>query len=181
MKLTVVIAGLTLITPLALGGCNSARSEAQKQVQPVYDAKTGKLTVLNYDSNRNGKTDTWCYTDGTIVVRCEIDNDEDGKLDRWEFFRPDQKIEKVGLSPKHDGQMTRVEYYDPYVILRAEEDTDGDSKIDKWETYEGGRLASVAFDTLHRGVPDRRLLYGADGSVQLEVDAKGDGHFVRSR
>jgi hypothetical protein len=62
--------------------------------------------------------------------------------------------------------------------VAAEEDSDEDGKPDKWETYEAGRLASVAFDTIHRGAPDRRLIYGADGSARLEIDAVGDGHFV---
>ena len=74
--------------------------------------------------------------------------------------------------------MNRFEHYEKDVLVRAEEDTDGDGKIDKWETYDGARLASVAFDTTHRGTPDRRLIYGADGSARLEVDSAGDGHFV---
>jgi hypothetical protein len=36
----------------------------------------------------------------------------------------------------------------------------------------------VAFDTQHRGAPDRRLVYGSGGSVRVEVDARGDGTFV---
>jgi hypothetical protein len=34
---------------------------------------------------------------------------------------------------------------------------------------------------VHRGTPDRRLLYGADGTARLEVDRKGDGHFVAAK
>ena len=51
-----------------------------------------------------------------------------------------------------------MEYYERDVLVRAEEDTDADGKVDKWETYDGARLASVALDTSHRGVPDRRLI-----------------------
>ena len=32
--------------------------------------------------------------DGARIVRVEIDKDEDGKIDRWEYYGPDQKIEK---------------------------------------------------------------------------------------
>ena len=42
--------------------------------------------------------------------------------------------------------------------------------MDKKETYDGSRLASLAFDTLGRGTPDRRLTYGADGTVRVEAD-----------
>jgi len=169
----------------------------------VYDKKSGRLTLLKYDSNGNGKVDTWSYMDGARVVRIEIDKDEDGKIDRWEYYGPDQKLVKVGfsragdgkedawshanaddsiaaidISTKRDGKVNRVEYYEKNVLTRAEEDADDDGKMDKWETYRGGHLASVAFDTLHRGTPDRRIVYGANGDASLEVDLKGDGHFV---
>ena len=36
----------------------------------------------------------------------------------------------------------------------------------------------VAFDTIARGSPDRRLVYGIDGSARLEIDPDGDGIFV---
>jgi len=77
--------------------------------------------------------------------------------------------------------VTRREYYEKDTLVRAEEDGDGDGVFDKWETFEGGRLSSVAFDTLHRGTPDRRLVNGADGSVRLEVDSAGTGTFVVQR
>jgi hypothetical protein len=63
-------------------------------------------------------------------------------------------------------------------MVRAEEDTDGDGKVDKWESYDGGRLTSVAFDTMRRGVPDRRLTYGPGGATSMEVDLEGKGHFL---
>jgi len=184
------------------GACDSGEAEARKRITPEYDKSTGRLTLLKYDSNGNGVVDTWSYMDGARVVRIEIDKDEDGKIDRWEYYGPDQKLQKVGesrlndgkedawtymrpdgsidrveISTRRDGRVTRVEHYQQGALASAEEDSDGDGRMDKWETYEGTRLASVAFDTHHRGTPDRRLLYGADGSVRVEVDEKGDGHF----
>jgi hypothetical protein len=53
--------------------------------------------------------------------------------------------------------------------------------MDKWETFEAGRLASVAFDTAHRGSPDRRLIYPAAGDVRIEVDPDGDGRFTSAK
>jgi len=134
----------------------------------VLDTKTGKLQLLKYDSNGNGTVDTWSYMDGVRILRIEIDADEDGKLDRWEHYGADQKLEKVGLSPSGDGKATRTEWHEQDVLVRAEEDTDEDGRTDKWETYENGRLTAVAFDTLHRGTPDRRLIYGPDGSVRVD-------------
>ena len=198
----VALESVLLVTLIAVA-CRPGSDDARKKIEPVYDKKTGQLTLLKYDSNGNGKVDTWSYMTGARVVRIEIDKDEDGLIDRWEYYTADQKLEKVGfsrasdgkedawsfanadgsiarieVSTRRDGKVDRVEYYTNELMTRAEEDTDADGKPDKWETYDGGRLASVAFDTTHRGTPDRRLIYMADGSARLEVDAKGDGRFV---
>ena len=53
-----------------------------------YDKVTGKLSLLKYDSDGNGKVDTWSYMDGPRVVRIEIDKNEDGKIDYWNVISP---------------------------------------------------------------------------------------------
>jgi hypothetical protein len=186
--------------------CGSSSRPESGGIEPVYNKQTGQLQQLKYDSNRNGTVDTISYMDGARVLRIEIDKDEDGKIERWEYYGADQKLEKVGfslaadgkedgwsfsgpdgsiarieLSPRRDGKVTRTEHYEHDVLTSAEEDADADGRIDKWEVYEGGRLASVTFDTSHRGSPDRRLIYGADGSARLEVDPDGDGRFTAVR
>jgi len=185
-----------------MASCSDDRTAAQRRITPVYDQQ-GKLQLLKYDSKGNGQVDTWSYMDGARIVRIEIDQDGDGTIDRWEYYDADQKIEKVGMSRLNDGKadawsfagadgaiarievsthrddtIDRIEYFEHEVMVRAEEDGDGDGRPDKWETYDGGRLTSVAFDTEHRGVADRRLTYGPGGAARMEVDAKGDGRFV---
>jgi hypothetical protein len=187
----------------ALGAAACQRQAGAKRIEPVYDPKTGKLQLLKYDSNGNGVIDTWSYMDGARVVRIDIDTDEDGKIDRWEYYGPKQEIEKIGfsrakdgkedawsfpgpngvterigISTRRDGKITRVEHYEGGKLVSAEEDSDEDGRMDKWEAYEGERLVSVAFDTLHRGTPDRRLIYGVNGTARLELDPAGDGHFT---
>ena len=153
---------------LAAVACGGEPVRASR-IAPEYDKQTGKLQLLKYDSNGNGKVDTWSYMDGGRVLRIEIDKDEDGRIERWEYYGADQKLERVGLSTGGDGKATRTEWYEQDAIKRAEEDTDEDGHVDKWETYEHGRLSSVAFDTLHKGTADRRLVYAEDGSVRVEI------------
>src|SRR5262249_34523061 len=194
-----------LIAAAAVGAaaCDRASVEAKKRIAPEYDKKTGKLTLLKYDSNGNGKIDTWSYMDGARVVRIEIDKDENGTIDRWEYYGADQKLEKTGfsrandgkedawsyagpdgsverieISTRRDGKVSRIERFRNNVLVSAEEDGDGDGRMDKWETYDRNRLASVAFDTTGRGTPDRRLIYGTDGSARVAVGHDGTGHFV---
>ena len=202
MSLRNVLIPGALFCALTVSGAGCS-APAPRNIEPVYDPQTGKLQLLKYDANRNGKVDTWSYMDGTRVLRIEIDNDENGSVDRWEYYDAGQKLEKVGssrandgkedawsytgpdgsleridVSTRRDGKVTRTERYLNNALVRAEEDSDGDGQIDKWETYEAERLATVAFDTVRRGTADRRLIYGADGSARLEIDASGDGHFV---
>ena len=44
---------------------------------------------------------TWTEQD---FLRIEIDTNEDGKIDRWEYYGPDQKLERVGFSRSNDGK-----------------------------------------------------------------------------
>ena len=200
------LASIVAYALLVCSACGRGPADLAKRISPEYDNTTGKLKLLKYDANGDGVIDTWSYMDGARVVRIEIDTDEDGTIDRWEYYGPDQKLEKVGfsrladgkedawsyaapdgsidridVSTRRDGKVTRVEHYMGDALVAAEEDSDEDGRMDKWETYDGVRLASVAFDTQHRGTPDRRMIYGVDGSVRVERDEKGDGHFVAVR
>jgi hypothetical protein len=195
------LTGCIVLACFVATGCQ--RRPQTRRIEPVYDPKTGKLQLLKYDSNGNGVIDTWSYMDGARAVRIDIDADEDGKIERWEYYGPNQKLEKIGfsrskdgkedawsypgaagaidrieMSTRRDGKVSRVEHFKADRLIAAEEDSDQDGRIDKWETYEGDRLASVAFDTLHRGTADRRLIYASNGAARLEVDPVGDGHFT---
>ena len=202
-RFALAFAGCGLVAVLGTTACRSEANEARKRITPEYDENTGKLRLLKYDSDGDGKVDTWSYMDGARVIRIEIDRNEDGKIDRWEYYDADQKLEKIGfsrssdgkedawsyagpdgaiiridVSTRRDGAVNRIEHYQQGRLTSAEEDSDGDGAVDKWETYDGDRLASVAFDTVHRGTPDRRLIYSATGAAHMEFDSDGDGIFV---
>jgi len=170
----------------ACGGASPAGDTPT--MNAAYSKKTGKLELLTFDTNKDGKTDAWSYMDGTLLVRTELDTNHDGVIDRWEYYAEDGTVEKVGfsrrqdgtvdswayqgaggqvvrieISTRRDGKISRREFYEKGVLSRAEEDTTGSGRPDKWETYKGGTVATVELDTLKRGVPDRRLTYGPNG------------------
>ena len=173
-------------------------ASANGYIQAKYD-DNGRLKQLFYDRHKNGRVDTVAFMDGTRFVRIEIDSDEDGVVDRWEYYGADQTLERVGISKANDGQpdtwvyrdvkdnvskieistrrdgkVSRTEYYENNSLARAEEDSDGDGKVDRWESYVGGVLRAVAFDTTASGRPDRLLVYGANGTLErLELDPNG--------
>jgi len=179
---------LLLALTQALASCEAPPES--KQIQATYDKQTGKLSQLSYDANMNRKPDSWSYMDGARLLRAEIDKDEDGKIERWEYYTEDWKLEKVGLSrandgkvdswvyrgpdggvarieisTRRDGRVTRTEFYEKGLLARSEEDTDGNGVTDKWETFSNGALSALAFDTEGKGRPTRRLFYTSDGSL----------------
>jgi hypothetical protein len=176
------LASLSLVC-LCVVRCGGPAQKAD-HVEAVYDKTSGKLSQLTVNAVKDGKPDIYSYMNGTKFVRIEVDENEDGKIDRWEYYGPDQKIEKVGLSrandgkqdawvyrgpdgtaskievsTHHDGKVNRVEFYEKGALTRVEEDGDGDGRPDKWETYENGALTTASFDTQHTGKPDKTIDY----------------------
>ena len=155
--------------------------------QPVlakYDRATGKLSQVTVNAAKDGKPNITSYMDGTKFVRIEVDADEDGKIDRWEYYGPAQRVDRVGVSrsndgkqdawifrgpdgsvsrievsTKHDGRANRFEFYNRDELIRVEEDTDADGRVDKWEEYESGALIRVSFDTAKSGNPTTIIDY----------------------
>jgi hypothetical protein len=193
--------GLLIYLSYALATAACAKPVTSGDLAPSYD-KSGRLKLLRWDSDHDGKIDTTAYMDGAKILRVEIDKDEDGKTDRWEYYDDHERLTKVGtsrandgkedmwsyvapdgsssrieLSTNRDGRVTRTEYYERGALVRAEEDSDEDGAVDKWETWENGRLAAVSFDTDHAGHPSHRLLYSADGTVKAEADPDGSGQW----
>ena len=98
------VAALVLVSgALTLAGCGETDSRG-RGIQTEYDSQTGRLKLLKYDSDGDGKIDTWSYMEGNRVLRIEIDQNRDGKVDRWEHYGPDRRLEKVGFSRADDGK-----------------------------------------------------------------------------
>jgi hypothetical protein len=188
---------------LISGSCSRRNTPEKAGIAATYDTKTGKLAELAYDSNHDGKVDTWTEMNGNHAVRTRIDRNEDGKVDRWEYYDDQSKLVKVGLSrgdtgkpdtwvfagddgttrrieissSSDDTKIDRWEHYVGNVIASAEEDTDHDGRIDKWETYEAGTLATASFDENGDGKPDRRLSYAAGSLAAIDSDPDPSGTF----
>jgi hypothetical protein len=149
-----------LVFALVAAATACSRQPVGEQPRAEYDPATGRLRRLAYDANRNGRNDAVSIMDGTRILRIELDLDENGKVDRWDFYREDRTLDKVGLSRLNDGVMdsqafygadgtlqrievstgrdgrfNRVEFYEAGALVRSEEDASGDGRPDKWETY----------------------------------------------
>jgi hypothetical protein len=157
--------------------------------QAFYD-RWGHLERIEYDSNKDGRPDRFAHHRGERHARLfEVDEDFDGRVDRWEDYDAAGALVKVGASrrggrpdvwafPAPDGQPRRKEYDedgDGNVdraedlvagrVERLELDTDRDGRMDRWQVWTQGRLAEERIDTDADGKPDRLLRYGARGEV----------------
>lgn len=147
-----------LIAALLAAACSKAPGRAPAA---GYDSNTGKLSTLSVDANRNGKVDTVSHMDGTRILRIEVDQNEDGQIDRWDFYGADRKLERVGFSRQNDGLMDAVAFYESEGVLsRMEVSTRRDGTFDRIERYANGVLIEVAEDTDGDGRPDKWDAYG---------------------
>jgi hypothetical protein len=197
---------LVALVFVSVAACADPEKERLRQTTiPTYDKTTGRLTELTYDSNKDGKIDTWTQMDGARPILSRIDRNQDGKIDRWEYHDEKGQLSKVGFSRGDtgkpdawafsgpDGRVARIEvssagddkkidrweHYDATGLVRAEDDTNGDGRPDKWETYANGAVSSVTFDENHDGKPDRRLTYDGGSLVLIESEPDAAGNFTR--
>lgn len=191
---------------VAAAACSTSDQAREAHgITPTYDKATGKLAELTYDANGNGRIDTWTSMDGARPVLTRADRNEDGRIDRWEYYGADGRLLKVGFSRKDNGvpdawafsgadghvarletstaaderKIDRREYFDATGLIRAEEDANGDGVPDKWETYQAGALTTAAFDENGDGKPDRRLSYEAGALTTIETDPDAAGRYTR--
>jgi hypothetical protein len=193
---------------LVLAGCADPEKDRLRETTiPTYDKETGKLTEVTFDSNKNGVIDTWTEMNGAKPVLTRMDLDEDGKIDRWEYFDADGKFVKLGFSRRNTGQpdawaytgatldvierieisstgdekkIDRWERYGPgNVLVEADEDTNGDGRPDKWETYENGAVKTLALDLDGDGRPDQRLTYRGSALATIESEPDVSGRYTK--
>ena len=171
---------------VAFGACTERAGESLKQaVQPTYDKSTGRLTELAYDSNRNGRPDTWTDMEGSRPLGSRIDTDEDGTIDRWEYYDDKGRLSRLGIARTNAGKV------DAWALLDAsgnvqhiEVSSSGDEKhIDRWEHYDPsppgsgrtGTLVGVDEDTDRDGKPYKWLTLVGGAIATAAFDENGDG------
>jgi hypothetical protein len=157
-----------------------------------YDA-SGRLQRIEYDSNGDGRPDIIAHHDGAKSPHLlEIDENFDGKIDRWEDYDPAGRLIKVGVSRRGierpdmwlfpgpdglparkeyddngDGLIDRVEIFDHGQLVRVELDTSGDGRMHRWQEWQNGHLQAEEFDIDGDGKPDRRIRYAKNGRIEV--------------
>ena len=87
--------GTCALTAVLIAGCGAPPDPQQTQtlverpgLTAHYDPKTGRLSRLELDQNKNGRVETFSFWNGTSIERIEVDQDEDGRVDPWSTTDP---------------------------------------------------------------------------------------------
>jgi hypothetical protein len=168
-------AGINTLLAFALvaAACDSPHTAPPGNLVPQYNRETGRLTSVDVDRDKDGRAEARAFMDGTRVQRIEIDQNADGKPERWEYYGPAASgsanvIVRAEEASETTGKIARWEYYEGGRLARVDEDVDEDGRVDKWEQYRAGRLATVELDLSGSGKPERRLIYETDGTVRSQ-------------
>ena len=188
---------------LTFGIVVASASCARPRVTAVYDPDTHLVSRLDYDDEMSGRIAARTYFSSGRPVRLEVDPDGNGSIDRWEYYGADGSLVRLGRSSRNDGRedtwvtqsgysmrvdistrrdgfVDRREFHEQGALIRTEQDTNFDRLVDEWQEFDNGTLRVLLIDTQQRrGRPDRRLVYGLDGSLTgFESDPDGDGQFT---
>ena len=151
----------------------------------------GTLRQMKFDSNGDRRPDVFAYFSGRNTPdRLEIDENRDGKIDRWEEYSaegvmlryatsrkggaPERFVEidpatraavRVETDADHDGRRERLEVFVGGRLNRAEIDTDGDGKRDRVQDWSPGCLATEEVDRDGDGRPDIRISHTRSGAI----------------
>lgn len=164
--------GLRSLTVCALAvGC-AGGPPPPTHVVPQYDVGSGRLVRLSYDSNLDGRPDMVASMEGRSVRVVEVDEDHDGRPDRWEHYAAEPgaapgapaepRLVRVEHVTRRGEIIVRREIFEGGALIEAREDRDADGRDDRWEAYGAGGLSEVQIDTDADGRPDRRLTYSGD-------------------
>ena len=174
-----------LVLAAACANPDQARINATSRGR--YDPLNGKLIELTYDRNKHGKIDTWIKMDGKRPVCARIDTNDDGIVDRWEYYGDHGELVRAGwaraadpcaataaslLKPDAwaymgpDGKTARIEYLEVSAIT-------GQEVVVRREFYEHDKIVRAEEDSFGDGVIDQWETYIDGKRHTVELD---DGH-----
>lgn len=119
--------------PAKLAGDNDVFLLTHRGEGGLFGNALDFVTILEEDSNRNGKTDQWVHYSRGKRQWMESDADEDGTMDAKTTWRYNREGD----------------------LIRMDEDTQGDGRVDAWTMFVQGVQISRRLDTNGDGKPDK--------------------------
>src|SRR5690606_33475741 len=117
---------------------------AREQIDADFDGRFE--TVAEYvdgeqvrritDSSGRGTPERVEHYASGRLVRVELDEDRDGRVDLWNFYDPEGRLEKQEQDRSGDGKVDTWVTLDPATgkETRVLSDRNGDGRVDSWRT-----------------------------------------------
>lgn len=142
-----------------------------ESVVALAEHRSPRFTAFQFDGDQDGHPDATARITEPGLVRVERDADDDGVIDRWEYYDAASELQKIGFSLASDGVLDAWAHYGPDgELTMIEVSTARDEQVDRWEYYEDGTMVRTAEDTTGDGQPDRWSTY-VDGVLQTTTEA----------
>ena len=143
------------------------RTERWRTANKTYD----------YDDNHDGRPDHFFIYRNEVLSREEIDRNADGKIDAWEIFDRDGRIERLELDENFDGRPDAWFSYKNGLIESSRRDTDFDGRPDWFGTFEHGIAVRSDCRPNESSIVVRREIYEHGVLREEWVDENQDGVF----
>jgi antitoxin component YwqK of YwqJK toxin-antitoxin module len=141
--------------------------------------------VIRTDLNKTRNPETAYFYKGGVLLRMDVDENEDGKADFKEYYSRNGRIERSEEFDPKTGRLLLVWYYDASQNpVRAVQDANGDGYRETVFDYRKGRLVSVTEDRNKDGKPDVWESYDEAEvlvSVRQDLDYDGVPDVVKSK
>ena len=146
------------------------------EVASEFDA--GELRRRSYDAERRGSAGRVEFHGEGRLFRVELDQDGDGKVELWNFYDPEERLEKQEQDRAADGKVDTYVTLDPATgkELRVLRDTDADGEIDSWRiNHPDGSTERLEEDRNRDGKADRFVTFAEGKPSRFEEDSDYDG------
>ena len=129
------------------------------------------------DENNDGRPDHFLIYRNGLLSRAEIDRNADDKIDEWEFYDREGKIERTESDDNFDGHPDTWGSYKNGMIESWRSDADYNGRPDWFATYENGIVAHMDCRPNESDIVVRRNIYKHGALCEELVDENQDGIF----
>ena len=143
--------------------------------------RTGPLRAADqtyeYDENHDGRPDRFLIYRSDALSKVEVDRNADGKIDEWETFDREGRIERVEQDNNFDGRPDVWLFFKNSVLEASRHDSDFDGRPDWFITYENGVAVRMDGRPNESSLVVRRQIFEHGVLREEWVDENKDGIF----
>ncbi len=164
----------------AVDGVNGIFTVSNKVVKQLQTDLLAYVYLVETDSNRDGKADSWTYFDKGRKTKVEMDIDNDGKADVVNNFvyGPGGELIKIETDNNKDGKADQISCFVNGILDKEESDADYNGAMESVTYFRDGKQEKSEIDLNGDGKPDvvkTYILNSSGEAVGADVDENADG------